>query len=595
MLNSNPEKQNDERLIAKEEIPTRIASPSPFENIDDIILSGKISSINKGQADFRPRETFVFAHENEEIRSTIRSNQINNALRDQEKFPNNPFLLNNLGLVYLRNGELDKAFESFKKSTELKGDFSTAYLNLASVYVMRNEKKLALDIYNNLLSKKSDDTRVLINVGNILFGEKKFKESKDIYEKIINIDYKNITARNRLAIICLIEKRYEKAISEFRKCLQINSNLPAIYNNLGVAYGASGSYRKAIKSFKTVLKLYPAYSSAIFNLAMALKLRKDILSATELLEEWLEKNENTQIRELLAALYVENRQYQKALRVLRIALKNWKESNLSDKEIASIYNNIGVIYHKIQDFNNAEDNYLKCIDKAGYANQIILANIIDLCFDLNRIEKAKEYIDIYKKTFEEKGYYYYYLALFYFHNANLQEAIKSISVFLKENQRFAPAYALLSNIYSEYIQDYKEAITLNKEGIKFLSNDLSIIDNLAYNYLMNNEIVNAKAVLEKVKDVKDNVFITATNGLLRIKERDIEGGTTLYNQAANLANNDLLHKQVLQKKHLELAKHYIANNDKSKAKVNLERALSAKIRDNIYTKQADELYKQLHL
>jgi superkiller protein 3 len=593
MLNPSLEKQNDERLITKEEIPTRIASPSPFESIDDIILSGKISSINKGEATFRPRETIVFAYENKELSSTLKNNQITNALKDLKGAPNNPFLLNNLGLTYLRNRELDGALESFKQAIELKRDFTIASLNLASVYTMKNEKDLAMDIYKNLLNKKPDDTRVLINVGNIYFGDKKFKEAKGIYKEVIKIDPKNITARNRLAIIDLIEGKYTKAISQFRECLHVNTNLPAIYNNLGVAYGATGSYKKAIRSFKTVLNLFPDYTSAIFNLATALKLKNNVISAIELLEEWLRKNENMQIRELLSGLYVENEQYPKALKTLTVALKNAMEANFPDLEIARLHNNIGVIYHNIRDFKNAEDNYLECMKKAGFANQIILGNIIDLYFALNKIDKAKEYTDIFYDKFGTGGLYSYYIALHNYYNQELPESMKFINIFLKTNKKFAPAYALLSNIYSDYMQEYKKAIELNREGINHLPNDLSIIDNLAYNYLMNDEIDNAKAILDRVKDVTNNVFLTATSGLLRIKEGDIEEGTKFYNLAAHLANNEFLRNQVLQKKHIELARYYLLNNNKDKAKANLEKALSIKIRNNIYTIQADELYQKL--
>ncbi len=592
MLNPNPEKQNDERLITKEEIPTRIASPSPFENIDDIILSGKISSINKGEATFRQRETIVFAYENKELSSTLKNNQIANALKDLKRVPDNPFLLNNLGLTYLRNRELDRALESFKQAIELKPDFTIASLNLATVYTMKNEKDLAMDIYKNLLNKKPDDIRVLINVGNIYFGDKKFKEAKGIYKEIIKIDPKNITARNRLAIIDLIEGKYTKAISEFRECLHVNTNLPAIYNNLGVAYGATGSYKKAIRSFKTVLKLFPDYTSAIFNLATALKLKINVISAIELLEEWLGKNENTQIREFLSGLYVENEQYPKALKTLTVALKNAVEANFPDLE-ARLHNNIGVIYHNMRDFKNAEDNYLECVKKADFPNQIILGNIIDLYFALNRIDKTKEYIDIFYDKFGTGGLYFYYIALHNYYNQELPESIRFINLFLKTNKKFAPAYAFLSNIYSEYMQEYKKAIELNRDGINHLSNDLSIIDNLAYNYLMNDEIDNAKSVLDRVKDVTNNVFLTATSGLLRIKEGDIEEGTKFYNLAAHLANNEFLRNQVLQKKHIELARYYLLNNNKDKAKANLKKALSIKTRNNIYTIQADELYQKL--
>ncbi len=41
---------------------------------------------------------------------------------------------NNLGDLYARRGEYEKAVEEFKKAIELKPDYGDAYHNLANVY-----------------------------------------------------------------------------------------------------------------------------------------------------------------------------------------------------------------------------------------------------------------------------------------------------------------------------------------------------------------------------------------------------------------------------------------------------------------------------
>ena len=80
-------------------------------------------------------------------------------------------------------------------------------------------------------------------------------------------------------------------------------------------------------------------------------------------------------------------------------------------------------------------------------------------------------------------------------------------------------------------------------------------------------------MLDKVRDVSNNVFLTATRGLFKLKEGDVEEGSRLYNLAATFAPNETLRKNVLQKKHLELARYYLENNRQYDAKINFEKPL----------------------
>ena len=578
MLNENTEKQNSERLIIKDEISIKSTASSPFESTDDMVLSGNFSKLVKDKVTFRSRNETLFTHKGDEFISSLRENQIRNVKKDLTKSPENPFLLNNLGLAYLGSGELDKALELFNKAIEIKHDFTTAKLNLASIYTSKNKNDLALQIYQDLLKRNPKDIRALINVGDIYFKIKELEKAKAIFEEIIKENPNNIASRNKLAAINLIQERCGKAISELRKCLQVKTDLPSIYNNLGVAYGIAGSYKKAILSFKIALKLSRNYSSAIANLATVLGLQNRIQDSIELIEDYLKGNENYQVRELLSEFYLKNKQFKNALKNLRIVLTNAIKLNFPNQEIARLYNNIGVVHYNLRDFNSAEENFTASLNKAEYVNQIQVQNLIDLYFFLNNINKAKKYIDILREKFGEKGFYLYYMGLYSFRNKELSNAIVFLKDFINVNKKFAPSYTLLGYILSEYFNDFQRAIEVTKEGYENIPDNIGIINNLAYDYLMNNEVDNAKNILDKVKGVSDYIFLIATRGLLKIKEGNLEEGRRLYNLAEELAEFEFLKKQVIQKKHLEIAKYFLAKNIKTAARDNLLKVLSVKIK-----------------
>ena len=592
MLNTILERKNDDKLIIRKEVPMRTISTSSFENRNNITLSGDFSNIRGEEREFYIDEPIL--NVNQELIRSIRENQVENAKKDLEKLPNNPFLLNNLGMEYLNKGDFNSAIEVFNKAITIKRDFKHAFLNLAASYTMKDDDTSAMSIYTNLLKENPRDTRVLINMGNICLKQKKVKEAEGIFTTVVKLEPFNITARNILAVINIITGNFKNAIVELRECIRWNTNLPAIYNNLGIAYGVSGSYDKAIKAFKITLKLSPNYVSAIKNLVTAFKCKNDILSAIEILEHYLAASENADAREILADSYFENGEYRKALRNLKIV----SSTKTSKNEQGRLYNNMGVLYHKMNDTKNAEQEYLNSIDQIGYESPILLENIIELYFDLHKLDKVKFYIDILHNKFGEKGNYFYHAARYCYLAKEIAKASEFANRFIKINKKFAPAYSLLSTIYTENAQEYQKAIELNKEALSYLPNDFIVINNLAYSYLMNDDIENAQCVLDKAKNITNSVFLTATRGLLKIKEGNVEDGTKLYNSAAALArriNNERLFKQVEQKKHLELAKYYLKLKNYDSAKKDLMKVLSIKIDDSDYTTQAKVLCDKLSL
>ena len=270
-----------------------------------------------------------------------------------------------------------------------------------------------MEIYEKLLKENPSDIRALINIGNIYFKDKKFKEAAKVYNTIVNVNPSNIEARNKLALINLITRKFDVAISKLREILQINNSLPSIHNNLGIAYSVMGSHDKGIQAFHVALHLSPDYINALHNLAMSLKLKHELLKAIDLLEEYLQRNENIQTIELLSNLYAARKQYQKSLKNLSLVISHAINNNVPSQEIARLYNNLGVIYHTMGDFKNAKDSYFKCVEKTGYSNHVIVENIIELYFGLGDKEVAKKYIDILHEQFSTKGLYYYYIALYY--------------------------------------------------------------------------------------------------------------------------------------------------------------------------------------
>ena len=129
---------------------------------------------------------------------------------------------NNLGDMYARQGNFQKAIEEFQKAIELKPDYGDAYHNLANVYHQIQKDDLALENYQKALSFNPNLWQSYQNIAAIYFTQQKFDLAKEFMEKAIKINPENIDLHTNFGILYLNIKDEQKAKEEFEKALQID-------------------------------------------------------------------------------------------------------------------------------------------------------------------------------------------------------------------------------------------------------------------------------------------------------------------------------------------------------------------------------------
>lgn len=129
---------------------------------------------------------------------------------------------NNLGDLYARRGEYEKAIEEFKKAIELKPDYGDAYHNLANIYHQINRDDLAKENYKKALKFNPNLWQSYQNLAAIYFIQKNFNLAKEFMEKALKINPENIDLHINSGILYLNIKDEQKAKEEFEKALQID-------------------------------------------------------------------------------------------------------------------------------------------------------------------------------------------------------------------------------------------------------------------------------------------------------------------------------------------------------------------------------------
>ena len=75
--------------------------------------------------------------------------------------PDYPEAINNLGVLYVREQELQKAEQQFRACIRVSPNFDQAYLNLARLYVMQSNRRKAKDVLQELLRLQPQNTDAL--------------------------------------------------------------------------------------------------------------------------------------------------------------------------------------------------------------------------------------------------------------------------------------------------------------------------------------------------------------------------------------------------------------------------------------------------
>ena len=185
------------------------------------------------------------------------------------------------------------------------------------------------------------------------------------------------------------------------------------------------------------------------------------------------------------------------------------------------------------------------------------------------------------------------LGRYYFEIEEYEKASEILYTVISEKPELIDAWALLSVMEMEIRKDNDKAHDILIKGLSFHKDNILLLNNLAYNYLLNDDVVESRKILDKV-NASDNVYINATRGLLLIKEGNLEEGRHLYNMAETIAVQDRMLKNLIkQKKYLELAKDFYKKDRIDDAAAYLKKSLPIKTNYRYFRDQAVELLHEI--
>ncbi|MBU7027350.1 MAG: tetratricopeptide repeat protein, partial [Theionarchaea archaeon] len=232
----------------------------------------------------------------------------------------------------------NQALEGTSKKTK-----STAYHNIGVIYQRRGEFEKALEYFDKSLEikKKINDERgiaeVYHNIGMILRDRGEYEKALEYFDKNLKTfkeinDSRNIgRTYHQLGMIYQHKEEYKKAREYFDKSLEIfkeindEGNTAAAYHHIGIIYQHKGDYKKAREYFDRNLKTF--------------KVLHDVRGEAITYHQ-------------LGIIHQYEREYEKALKYFKRSLEI--KERIDDKEaIGNTYGQLGRLYSKRKEYEKA--------------------------------------------------------------------------------------------------------------------------------------------------------------------------------------------------------------------------------------------------
>jgi Tfp pilus assembly protein PilF len=179
-----------------------------------------------------------------------------------------------LGISYLNDNALQKAFIEFQKAIEIDSRYRDAYYALGHVYFMQENHAEAIASLRKSLSIDSKFSDAHNYLGKVYEAQGKFDQAILEYQEALkNLQYDTPEKPHlNLGLVYLKQEKYDQAIRSFQSVLRINPKAEFIalsQNGLGKVYFQMGKIKEAIASYQEAIRAVPDYVDAHLNLASA--------------------------------------------------------------------------------------------------------------------------------------------------------------------------------------------------------------------------------------------------------------------------------------------------------------------------------------
>lgn len=301
---------------------------------------------------------------------------------------NDVMIYTKLAGVYSEMGEYDKALQTYEKVAELKPSDGYIYLSVGSIYENQGKYQDALNAYNKVAEMCPEYLYNYLNIANVQYQLRDYKSAIENYNKFLSTYSQHVEARENLAASYMNSGDFTNAVNEYENLYSRNPVAFKNFANYGQALFQVKDYQKASEFLEKAVEANPENTSAHVSLALAYQeLAKNDLALAQYDIIFRQQPALNSIRFDYANLLADMGQDEAAIENYKIYITNYPND-------ARAYQNIGVVYKRMNKLDDTIANYEKAIALQKDKKDMTLVEDLAQCYHLKKdYPNALKYYD----------------------------------------------------------------------------------------------------------------------------------------------------------------------------------------------------------
>ncbi len=180
--------------------------------------------------------------------------------------PNAPFILDNMGLLRIRQKRYPEAVGFFERSLQRSARDEEAHAGLGNAYRKMGETGKAELELREAVALAPLDVRARVLLGELYFDEGKYGLAKDQFQASLQ-PLPSLRGYLDLGLDAWVQKDFQSARADFNAAQRLDPSSSKPYFMLGLLDGSSGNTEEAIREYEAGLRIDPTNPTALAALA----------------------------------------------------------------------------------------------------------------------------------------------------------------------------------------------------------------------------------------------------------------------------------------------------------------------------------------
>jgi len=128
----------------------------------------------------------------------------------------------NLGFVYKKVGEMEKARSWYEKAAEIRPDYYEAWVEIGNLYNEDHEYGKSLEAFERAVAIRADEISTLYNYGAVAMNAGAMPKAREAFGKLLAIDSSHAMANYQMGMVMVNLGENDEAISYLERYLELD-------------------------------------------------------------------------------------------------------------------------------------------------------------------------------------------------------------------------------------------------------------------------------------------------------------------------------------------------------------------------------------